>query len=267
MDYILNYETTFPFVLYSATAAESSARTPVFSRNDYGYCTAEYIRSGSGFLEINGETFHIHKDSVYFLSPGSTHCYYPDRKDPWQKYFFVVNGDLMLSLLKAYQMERVYHIPDCPGLKKYFEEMMNVNCSSETSNQEASLIFHRFLQEASRIQHGMKRALPEEIRMLKYELDSSMERSFSLEHFADTVCFSEAHLIRQFRSHFGMTPYEYLISGRMEQARRLLMYSSLTVKEIAAKLAFADQYYFSNCFKQKNGLSPRDWRNHFQGKK
>jgi len=37
----------------------------------------------------------------------------------------------------------------------------------------------------------------------------------------------------------------------------------LSVKEIAARLGFSDQYYFSNYYKRKKGLSPRLYRAKF----
>ena len=57
-----------------------------------------------------------------------------------------------------------------------------------------------------------------------------------------------------------MTPYEYLMEQKTESARNLLKYSLLSVKEIADRLGFFDQYYFSNYFKQKNGISPLEYR-------
>ncbi len=268
IDFMNNNRTpdiALPFMLYAAADAGTPALTQVFSRTNYGYFTAEYVLSGAGYLKINGKKMHICKDSVYFLTPGSDHHYWPDRKDPWLKLFFVLNGSLIHTLLDMYNLKDVYHIPDCPELKKYFEDMINISHNLETSNPLASLIFHQFIQDASRhCSFGAENNLPEEIRMLKRELDYTMEESFSLEHFASQVKYSEAHLIRLFHSHFGVTPYEYRMNWKMEQARRLLMYSSLTIKEIASKLVFADQYYFSNYFKLKNGMSPREYRKRFQ---
>ena len=54
---------------------------------------------------------------------------------------------------------------------------------------------------------------------------------------------------------------------KMELAKRLLLYSSFSIKEIAAHLAFSDQYYFSNFFKMKTGLSPRTYKMKYLGKR
>ena len=263
-EYAITYENDFPFVLYASTEVSTTARTAAISRSSYQFCTVEFVREGAGFLDINGKSFHVRKNGVYFLTPGSTHTYWPDRSDPWHKIFFVIGGDLMPALLEAYKLESVYHIPDCPELKKYFEAMKTLRYDSVVSNQQASVLFHQFLQEASLLVYGVKSRLPEEIEKLKLALDGAVEENFRLETFAAGLQITEAHLIRQFRAHFQQTPYEYLMNRKMESACRLLLYSTLSVKEIAARLAFSDQYYFSNYFKRKNGLSPRLYRTKFQ---
>ena len=260
-------ESFFPFILYTSMGIAASARTPVISRTAYRECTVEFVRDGAGFLNIDGKSFHVRKNGVYFLTPGSTHDYWPDRSDPWYKLFFTIGGELAHLLLKAYRMENVYHIPDCPELKKYFEAMQTLQYKSEISNQQASVIFHQFLQEASILVYGVRSKMPEIVTRLKLALDNAVEENFHLDQFAAGMKVSEAHLIRQFRTYLNTTPYDYLMGRKMECAERFLLYSTLSVKEIAARLAFADQYYFSNYFKRKHGLSPRLYRIRFQQKK
>ena len=112
---------SFPFSLVFAMEIPATAETREIRHTDYPHCTVEFVCSGAGFLETNGKTFHVKKNGIYFLMPGSTHAYRPDRKDPWVKLFFTVEGPLMHELLKAYGMENVHHMPDCPELKKYFD--------------------------------------------------------------------------------------------------------------------------------------------------
>ena len=258
---------TFPFQLIAATHAHADSRTPVIERNDYEACTIEYVVRGAGVLKINGKSFSPGKDSIYILSKWSNHSYAPNRENPWHKYFFVIDGDLMVSLLKAYRLDDIYYFPDCPQLKHYFEEMMALNPNSETVNQQGALLFHQFVSELARVTYGMPSVLPPEVEKLKETLDSSMTSGFNLVEYAQKSDYSEAHLIRIFRSAFGITPYDYLMSKKMELAKRLLLYSSFSIKEIAAHLAFSDQYYFSNFFKMKTGLSPRNYKMKYLGKR
>jgi AraC-like DNA-binding protein len=57
-----------------------------------------------------------------------------------------------------------------------------------------------------------------------------------------------------------MPPYTYLLRERLTLARQLLETTPMPVKEIADRLRYADQYYFSNAFKKETGLSPTAFR-------
>ena len=99
-----------------------------------------------------------------------------------------------------------------------------------------------------------------QIEKLKQCLDASVQKKFVLEQYAEKRHLSGSHLIRTFSNHYKMTPYDYLMEQKMKSARSLLLYSSMSIKEIAEHLAFSDQYYFSNYFKRKHGISPKEFR-------
>ena len=57
-----------------------------------------------------------------------------------------------------------------------------------------------------------------------------------------------------------MTPNDYIRQLRMTAAAELLKDERLTVAEIAYKVGFDDQYYFSKAFKQYFGMPPTKYR-------
>ena len=71
---------------------------------------------------------------------------------------------------------------------------------------------------------------------------------------------SESQTIRIFKRAYGVTPYAYLLEKKLDLAGQLLRDTNLSVREIAEKLSFADEYYFSNVFKKKTGVSPSVYR-------
>ena len=91
-------------------------------------------------------------------------------------------------------------------------------------------------------------------------LQSGFSKPFSLSGYAASTPYTKEHLIRLFREEYQVTPYEYRLRKKMEQARALLLNSMLSVKEIAEVLGFSSQYHFSNCFKARIGKSPSDFR-------
>ncbi len=69
------------------------------------------------------------------------------------------------------------------------------------------------------------------------------------------------HLTTIFREHVGKGFTDYLADERIGRAKKLLCNPTLTVKEIARQVGFDDPGYFTRRFRQKTGLSPREWRN------
>lgn len=71
---------------------------------------------------------------------------------------------------------------------------------------------------------------------------------------------SPSRLQALFREVTGYPPLDYLRRLRVEEARRLLADSRLSVKEIAARTGFRDTSHFSRVFRRVDGLSPAHFR-------
>ena len=68
------------------------------------------------------------------------------------------------------------------------------------------------------------------------------------------------HLIRIFKRHQGVTPWEFVIRSRIEKAANLLQCSSYSISQIADLLGYADIYSFSKQFKAHIGQAPTHYR-------
>ncbi len=66
---------------------------------------------------------------------------------------------------------------------------------------------------------------------------------------------------RKFRQHTGVLPLEYLNSYRLKAAMSLLKNTSMQVNEISLKTGFPTLSHFNRIFREKNGCSPREYRN------
>lgn len=71
---------------------------------------------------------------------------------------------------------------------------------------------------------------------------------------------SKDHLRRSFVKENGMTPMQFLMDIRMEEACRLLRHSGLRIAEVGEAVGIRNPYYFSRLFKTKTGMSPRAYR-------
>lgn len=100
-------------------------------------------------------------------------------------------------------------------------------------------------------------------QITNYLLDHINEMT-NLDKMASDLSVSKSHLVRRAKELTGYTIQNLHEKLKIEQAKNLLMIDSLKLTEIASRLGFQNQNYFSSVFKKNTGLSPREWakKNH-----
>lgn len=81
-----------------------------------------------------------------------------------------------------------------------------------------------------------------------------------LEEIADTLGISAGYLSRLFKRETGVRLQDYVNDVRVEKAKNLLMFSEESLPAIAEYVNFPSQSYFGKIFKEKTGLTPREYR-------
>jgi AraC-like DNA-binding protein len=76
--------------------------------------------------------------------------------------------------------------------------------------------------------------------------------------------FHPVYIARCMKMAFGCSPLEYLARYRIEQAKLLLIGTSLSIDAIASEVGFHHQTYFSHTFRKLENKSPSVFRKHFR---
>lgn len=84
--------------------------------------------------------------------------------------------------------------------------------------------------------------------------------NLSLENVAQQVYISPYYLSHLFKEELGITFVEYLTKVRIEEAKKLLKTTSLSIVAIASEVGYEDASYFSKVFKKNMGISPNQFR-------
>lgn len=102
-------------------------------------------------------------------------------------------------------------------------------------------------------------------RRLRQQLDIWLQShiadpTMNIDVFAQSNGYGRTTFFKKVKQLTGMTPNDYIRSRRMALAADLLRESQLNISEIAYKVGFADQYYFSKSFKSYYGITPTNYR-------
>lgn len=65
--------------------------------------------------------------------------------------------------------------------------------------------------------------------------------------------------LKSFAEVFGLTPWRYLMTVRLNAARRMLEETSRPISEIAAETGFCDQSHLTHAFRKERGMTPGEY--------
>ena len=137
-------------------------------------------------------------------------------------------------------------------------------------------------QDPAHLLHYRNRAIEELTVRVKQKLEkprtsSHVERAkdyvrkhyrekIYLDDIADSIGISPTHLSKLFKKETGQCLQDYINEERVFRAANLLMYSDLSLMEIAEYVHFPSQSYFGKIFKQFKGVSPRIFRDQYRAR-
>ena len=98
------------------------------------------------------------------------------------------------------------------------------------------------------------------IHSLSHLVDSYFIQEHNLGFYTSAFNISESQLNDICNKHFNSGLKKILQNRLMQEARKLLLSSELSVSEIAYKLNFQDNSYFNKVFKNRTGLTPKRFR-------
>ncbi|THB76417.1 MAG: AraC family transcriptional regulator [Desulfobacteraceae bacterium] len=84
--------------------------------------------------------------------------------------------------------------------------------------------------------------------------------AISVEDLAKQAALSPSHFSRLFKQTIGQSPMQFVMSYRVEQAKKQLSEKELPLIDIALSCGFSDQAHFSRVFKQFQGVTPSAFR-------
>ena len=108
----------------------------------------------------------------------------------------------------------------------------------------------------------MKNSFTSPVAYIREYIDAHYSASFKIEEFAEKLSISYSALRHRFKKEIGVSPVEYRLLKQLEIAKHLLQNSDSGVTQICAIIGFSNAAYFSKIFKQRYGMTPKEFRVH-----
>jgi len=227
-----------------------------------------YCVGGSGWAELAGRLYAVRAGDFLALAPAVPHAFGAHASNPWTIHWARAAGAGVHEYLAALGVSTERPLL-CIGeelqVARLFNELRKVleggtsfghllHASHTLAHLLALVIEYR--QERQRENPDTVQKVAESIIYMSEHLDEPL-RVGTLAALAN---LSPSHFTARFKEQTGCAPRDYLHLLRIHRACQLLGSSTLSVKEIAARLGYQDQFHFSRQFKAFQGVSPSEYR-------
>ena len=168
--------------------------------------------------------------------------------------------------------QHLYQIDDALRKSLLYLEYCFLDEDSSQLNIEESFhalgthLLSRILRETQKAQNldavkgGTKRELYRRVAIAHDFVLSNWEKPIGLEEIARVASLSPNHLLRSFKSVYGVSPGRFQQSVRLRSAIRFLEKGDQTVSEIGRKCGFESLPSFIRLFRSRFGVSPDRYR-------
>ncbi|MCI8852898.1 MAG: response regulator [Lachnospiraceae bacterium] len=160
----------------------------------------------------------------------------------------------LIRLMQQYDLD----MGEMFGSQERYEERMRGICQKESFAEE-------LIPVACRMNEALNRERDNTTRKVILEAKDFIQKNYAdPELSVDTLCrqlhMSPAYFSTVFKKETGQTYVNYLTEVRLQKAEELLQETDDKTYEIAQKVGYQEQNYFSYVFKKRYGVSPTKYR-------
>jgi AraC-like DNA-binding protein/ABC-type Fe3+-citrate transport system substrate-binding protein len=90
----------------------------------------------------------------------------------------------------------------------------------------------------------------------KHYIEEHYTEALTVEQLAQSADFSSKYFVDLYKKKYGKSALDYAAELRLQQAKRMMAESGAKLRDIAHKVGYADEFYFSRKFKKMIGVPP-----------
>ena len=238
--------------------------------NRYGITTfwnqMLFCVSGTGHVEFEKVSEDLEPGDILFTPSGTEHRYYP-KSERWETRWIVFDGKGSKEMLEALGLNKPMVIKNGgqKEMDKLFEKMMVAlqadpaggvyRCSGLC--YQLVLALHDML--ANRTPDGSTVKNDILVPVIQY-IENNYKRDLPIGELVELSGVSHQYLGRLFRQSLKMSMDKYIRKRRIWEAKRLLMETDMTIRDIASECSYVDVGYFCTVFRKEENITPTRYR-------
>ena len=245
-------------------------RTQPFPNHFHEYYVLGVVEGGKRTLFCQNREYIIEKGAVVLFHPGDNHGCEQIDGGSFDYRGFHISKEVMAGLSEEITgkrtapgfSENVIYDEEAAGYMRLLHEMVMEKREGFEKEETLFLLVSMLMERYGRNPAGSIPVCGKEIG----KACAYMEQHFAEHVYLEQVCryagVSKSTLLRAFTKAKGITPYRYLETIRINEAKKLLR-EGAAPSLAATETGFSDQSHFTNCFNSVIGLTPGMYREIF----
>ena len=233
----------------------------------HNYTELFYIIDGDGQFQIDDERFMVHANQLVIVNPDTIHTELSYEAHPLE---YIVVGIEGLELEVSEDRDGrfcIFSFPDGNNtlicMQSILREMQNKALYHQTVCQAyMNILVIQLMRDASlsTIQVPVQPQKNRQCAAARRYIDHHYKEPLTLDLLAAEANVNKYYLAHAFKQAYSISPINYLIACRIQEGKRLLADTDLSLSQISSILGFSSASYFSQSFRKAEGFSPIEYR-------
>lgn len=269
-----NYDTNYELLYISKSKFENDWHS---TAHFHPFTEIFFIINGKGAFLLNDSVVNVNKWDLIIINPNCLHTEKSSLSDVPLEYIVLGVDNLLLNFPESYsliddnQKVDLYKIINFSKDKdlalNYFNQLIN-EIEKKDFNYEIicksilTLFITHIIRNTSSllfVEESQEKLNLECVKIKNY-IDAHYSQNITLDFLSDLSYMNKFHLVHTFTKQIGISPINYVIKKRIEEAKNLLATTGYSIRDISSIVGFSNSSYFSQMFKKVSGMSPKNYR-------
>ena len=233
----------------------------------HNYTELFYIIGGDGQFLIDDERFPVRAHQLVIVNPNIMHTELSYEARPLE---YIVLGIEGLEISTPGTNEGRYCIYTFPSANKVLNCMQSILLEMQEREQDHQMACQAYMDilvvqlmrntSTSMTQVSGDSPTNRQCATIRRYIENHYKEQLTLDLLAAEANVNKYYLAHAYKQAYGISPINYMIARRIQEGKRLLVETDLSLSQIAIILGFSSASYFSQSFRKAEGISPAEYR-------
>ena len=275
---VTNSKNLFKNITISNLSYIHAASDPSWSFHTHSHADTlelSYVMAGKSALFCGDKYYETHPGDIIIKNAGVMHAEKSDVNNPIEQVCIGIAGikidglenGCLISEGTKLLIESGSNKPLFDSMFRYILSQTVDTMSADTTKLNSvmgsilNIIYRDYHLDISKEESEVK---GKNIRPVREFIEKNYALNLSIDGLAKEFFISPFYLSKKFKAETGFTINQYIISCRMGEAQRLLIFSDKQIKNIALDCGYDSLPYFYTTFKKYAGCTPQEYKEKYR---